>query len=339
MTQRVPAPGFVLLSVLIWGGMFSVSHHLYGAGIDAVNMTAIRYLICVAALVILVVAIEGRDKLRYDGMFRQLASLGMFGFVVFPFGTFIGLAHSDPAHAAVVAAMVPLITTFIRWLRDGVRPSMVMFAAVGVALVGASLVVTRGNFGSGWGYGEGLVFLGSVGWAVYTLGGSSHPELSPLRYTALTSLTALPVLVAVAAVADLGGAAQLPSAGVLADQWVGLLYVSFVSVVVAIVSWNTGVRRLGAPNAALFMNFVPIVALGISIAAGYQPVAEEYVGTVLVVAALIGVNLATRDIPARAASVHRRWGRRALAQECLVHAHVFERRLLSERPMPAFGLA
>ena len=63
---------------------------------------------------------------------------------------------------------------------------------------------------------------------------------------------------------------------------------------IAVVAWNAGVRRLGAANAALFMNLVPVTAFAIRIAGGYRPVAVELVGAALVVAALAGSNLALR---------------------------------------------
>jgi drug/metabolite transporter (DMT)-like permease len=61
-----------------------------------------------------------------------------------------------------------------------------------------------------------------------------------------------------------------------------------------VLAWNEGVRRLGAPNAALFMNLVPVVAFVIAIVRGYRPEAAELGGAALTVAALIGANLTAR---------------------------------------------
>jgi drug/metabolite transporter (DMT)-like permease len=55
------------------------------------------------------------------------------------------------------------------------------------------------------------------------------------------------------------------------------------------------VRRLGAPNAALYMNLVPVVAFVIEIFRGYNPDGGELAGAGLTVAALIGANLAARQ--------------------------------------------
>lgn len=292
--KRLPAPTFSLTAVLVWGALFAIASHLYAHGIDAFNLTAIRYGVGVLGFIALLIVFEGRGKLRYDGNFRELARLGTVGFVGFNLLAFVGLAHSDPAHAAIVVAMMPLLTSAVRWGRDGVKPPTATLVAIAVALVGAALVVTKGDISSGWGYGEGLVLLGVISWVFYTLGAADHPRLSPLRYTTLTAIPGLAVIVLATIIADAGGWQHVPATAALGDEWAGLLFMIVMAAVVAILAWNTGVRRLGAPNATLFINLVPVTALGISIAEGYQPVAAEYIGTALVIAALLGANLAAR---------------------------------------------
>jgi drug/metabolite transporter (DMT)-like permease len=67
-----------------------------------------------------------------------------------------------------------------------------------------------------------------------------------------------------------------------------------IGALAAVLAWNEGVRRLGAPNAALFMNLVPVVAFAIAIVRGYHPDGAELGGAALTVAALIGANLTAR---------------------------------------------
>jgi drug/metabolite transporter (DMT)-like permease len=292
--QRLPSPTFSLIAVLTWGAMLSIASHMYAHGIDAFNLTAIRYGIAAFAFLALLAIFEGKSKIRYEGKFRELATLGTIGFVGFNLLAFVGLAHSDPAHAAIMIAMMPLITAIVRWARDGIKPPTATLIAIAVALVGATLVVTKGQISSGWGYGEALVLGGVVGWVFYTLGAADYPTLSPLRYTTLTVVPGAIVILLATVVADLGGWQTLPTTGAIGDEWPGLLFVTVMAAIIAILAWNTGVRRLGAPNAALFINLVPITALVISIAEGYRPVAAEYIGTAIVIAALVGSNLAAR---------------------------------------------
>jgi drug/metabolite transporter (DMT)-like permease len=68
-----------------------------------------------------------------------------------------------------------------------------------------------------------------------------------------------------------------------------------IAAVVAVLAMNTGARRLGPANAALFMNLVPVVTFGVQIARGYQPLGVEIVGAVITVGALVAANLIVRE--------------------------------------------
>jgi drug/metabolite transporter (DMT)-like permease len=64
--------------------------------------------------------------------------------------------------------------------------------------------------------------------------------------------------------------------------------------VIAVLSWNSAVQRLGAPTAVLFNNLVPITAFVIAIAGGYAPNASELGGAALAIVSLAAVTLLNR---------------------------------------------
>ena len=105
-----------------------------------------------------------------------------------------------------------------------------------------------------------------------------------------------------------------PSGHDLAAAGPALGYIVIFGAVIAVLSWNTAVQRLGAPTAVLFNNLVPITAFVIAIAGGYAPNAYELAGAALAVAALAAVLLLNRAsapspaVPAAAARVERRLG-------------------------------
>ena len=142
----------------------------------------------------------------------------------------------------------------------------------------------------GFNVGDALVLGGVVSWVLYTLGAQRHPEFSPLRYTALTAPAGLLTILAVTAVADLSGWRSVPSLADLGAEWLGILYVIIVGGVIGVLSWNQGVRKLGPPVAALFMNLVPVTAFAVQIARGYEPAAGELIGAVITIAAIVAAN-------------------------------------------------
>jgi drug/metabolite transporter (DMT)-like permease len=98
------------------------------------------------------------------------------------------------------------------------------------------------------------------------------------------------------------GAEPLPTTHALEHAWLQLVYVVAFAAVLAVLAWNEGVRRLGAPNASLFFNLVPVVAFAIAVAQGYHPSGIELAGGLLTVAALVGANLAGRQAIRRPSS-------------------------------------
>ena len=265
---------------------------------DAYPLTTLRYALAAAIMLVLLAAVEGRQALRLDGRGWRLFGLGSLGFAGFNLLAFTGLEHARPQSAALIVALAPLVTALILWGRSGVRPARVTAVAMGVALIGVGLVISGGDPASiasgSIGWGDGLVFLGVVSFVLYTLGAAGHPELSPLRYTALTASLGWLTIAGATLAALAVGVVQMPSADDVTAVTPQLLYLAIPGAVVAVVSWNAAVGRIGAQNVALIGNLIPIVTFGVEIVRGYRPGSLEIVGAALTVGALAANNLLLR---------------------------------------------
>jgi drug/metabolite transporter (DMT)-like permease len=293
--SRIPAPLYSITAALAWGGMFPVADHAFGSGLDPFNLTAIRYVGASVIFVLVLLAIEGRGALRTEGRTRELLVLGSLGFAGFNLFAFVGLAHTEPQNAAIIVPTMPLVTLLVRWARDGARPDPATMTAIAVALAGVILVVTHGDparlSGS---FGDLLVLLGVVCFVLYTLGAARFEGWSSLRYTAISAPLGTLTIVVATVIADVAGWQTLPSGGDVGATVPEIAYVVVFGAVVAVVAWNLGVRLLGPATATLFITLVPVTTFAVRIAEGYSPGAAELIGTALVVAALIGANIASR---------------------------------------------
>jgi drug/metabolite transporter (DMT)-like permease len=221
----------------------------------------------------------------------------MFGILVF-----VGLARSVPSHGAVVMATMPLTSLFIRWVFDKQPPRWWAWAGGWTALVGVGFVSGAWSGGSSLHAntlaGDAIAWVGTLGWILYTRGQQKLPQLSVVEYTAYTAITALPGVCAVALAATLLGWAHLPSASGVTSVAPALAYIIAIGTVLAALLFNFGVRRLGATNGIVAINFVPISALIISAAMGHAPTASELFGTALVVVALLWLAFQMRNAAA-----------------------------------------
>ncbi|MFC4146527.1 DMT family transporter [Micromonospora mangrovi] len=290
---------FPLFAVLSWGVMFPVLASAL-TRVDPLNLTTVRYLLATAVLVALLLLREGPGALRSGGRAVEVVVLGVLGFAGFNVLTNLALGHAAPQQIALFVATVPLVTQLVRWVRDGVRPRPALLVVSLFALLGVGLVITRGRLDGLGQFGVGgLLMIGAVlGWAVYTHGASRFADWSPLRYTTLTAVAGTVTMLVASAVADRTGLQHAPAAADLVAVAPQLAYAVLVAAVLAVLAWNTGVRRLGAADAALFMNLVPVTTFVVQTARGYRPGVVELVGAALTIAALVAANLVTRSRPA-----------------------------------------
>jgi drug/metabolite transporter (DMT)-like permease len=285
-----------------WGAMFPIADSAI-EHVDPFHLTAIRYLIASIAFLLLLRAFEGARALRLDGRGLELFLYGSAGFAGFNLLAFAGLEHTTPEHAALIVATSPMITLFAAAALARKAPSKTTFGFALLALAGLLLVIGHGDpltvFEGGINGGDLLVFLGTVSFVGYTLGARRFGDWSALRYTALSAPLGTITVLAVTEIATLAGWYGAPSIGDVGAIWWQMIYVIAIGALAAVLCWNEGVRRLGAPNAALFMNLVPVVAFAIAIVRGYHPDGAELGGAAITVAALIGANLAARQETAR----------------------------------------
>lgn len=291
---------FPLISVVAWGAMFAVLAAALHR-VDISNLTTLRYALATAVFALLLVLREGWRALRPGRRLVEVAILGALGYGTFNLLLGLALGRTRPQNAALIVALTPLLTVLVRWARDRVRPRPATLALIGTALLGVALVITKGHPDLGSFGVADLMMLGSVtAWAIYTHGASRFGEWSPLRYATLTAAFGTVTVLLVTVVADLAGWQHLPSAGDVAAIWPHLAYVILIGTVLALLTWNVGVRRLGAANASLFMNLVPLVALGIAVVQGYRPGPVELLGLVITVAAIVTANAVARPRTATA---------------------------------------
>jgi drug/metabolite transporter (DMT)-like permease len=292
-----------LTAALAWGAMFPIAGPALERN-DAFHMTSFRDLVASAVFLAVLAAVEGRRALRTEGRARELWALGTIGFAGFNLLTYVALGHIRPQDAALIVATSPVITVLVLWALGSGRPRGAQLALTALAFVGVAIVISRGDparLGGSSALWELLVLGGVLGWTAYTLAAARRfPELSSLRYTALTSALGTVSLVGITAIVVLAGGVGTPSSGDYAAEWWRLLYVAGPAAVIAVLAWNDGVKRIGAANGSLFINLVPVVTFAIAIGQGYDPGPAELAGAALTIGALVAANVVARRPAAQA---------------------------------------
>jgi drug/metabolite transporter (DMT)-like permease len=288
-----------------WGGQFVVGKSAL-ATVNAFPLSTIRYAVASSLWLAVLAAVEGRSALAPGGRGLRLFGLGTLGFAGFNLLGFTGLAHARAESASLIVALAPLLTALVVWRRTRVRPSPATFGFLAAALAGVFLVLSDGHpgrvVGGSVGWGDGLVLLGVLSFVLYGLGAARMPELSPLRYTALTAALGWLSLAGATAVALGTGLVASPSAAGLWAVTPQLAYLALPGAFLAVLSWNAAIGLIGPQNTVLFGNLIPVTTFAIEIVRGERPGAAEAAGAALTVAALVANSLhARRASPASVA--------------------------------------
>jgi len=283
----------ILLAVLAWGGQapvtkFALEH------VDGYFLALTRSLLALPVFVVLLAWREGRAAFGYDGRLAAATFYGSLGFTGFALLFFVGVSHSLPEHAVIILSLQPALTALWQSAVRRRRPPAFTLACIALCVAGLMLVVTKGDVaatlaGGTW-FGDLLLFGAALCWMAYTAGVAKFAHWSPLRYTTLLAFPAAAVLVGASALAWLAGETHLPAPDQVVAVVPHMVFLVVVTAVIAGLAWNAGVRQIGALNALLLGNLVPVVTFVIRIAQGHHFLPVEYVGASLVIASLAANN-------------------------------------------------
>lgn len=291
---------FLLLALpaVAWGGMFHVAARVLPA-IDPYWLTLLRYAPTALCLFVLWRWREPSALAPAPGTGRAALLAGATGFGFFNFALYTGLALTTPEHGAIAMAMTPLLGVLLSWVLDRRPPATATVACIGMAVVGAMLVVGGGQHDTAAAtsglIGDGLALLGATAWAFYLRTARWFPGWSSLRFSVWTTASGTLAIAVGCLLLTPVGLAKAPNWSALGGLGGELAYLVLVGTLLALLLWNRGIAVVGPVNGALFMNLVPVSAFAIGVALGHRPSGIELVGTVLVLTALIGNNLTQRQ--------------------------------------------
>lgn len=283
-------------TTLSWGAMFPIAKNALST-LDAVHISLVRYGLASIILLSILAFSEGFRSLLPGKDVLKLWFFGSLGFAGFSILAFAGLAHTKAQHGAIIMAMMPLLSVLALWLLQGKRPALPIFGFIAMAFCGVVMVVTQGDLSSLQGGAllpSLVILLGATCWVVYTLGSSYVKNFSVLRYTALSAGLGSLTIVGIATTTNSLGITTLPdTATLLGIKW-ELTFLVLIAGVMAVFSWNFGIKALGPVNGVLFINLVPITAFSIEYLRGAQITHTEITGAITTIGALILCNLYSR---------------------------------------------
>ncbi len=227
------------------------------ADIGPLTLAAVRFLI--ASLIFAVLLQRHPPQERRLGNDRWLLlAMAFSGVVLFAPLLYLGLRFTTTVSATMINGFGPLITGLLATLliREPMNRRQVLGAIAGIAGIGILLLgsSTASRQALSLNVGD-LVIVGAVTlWGLYSvLGRRVMERRSALSATAFSAFLGLPFL-CLAAAWELQHIQFHATPRVL----LALVYIGIFPTVIGFLSWNAGVRRLGASGAMVFYNTLPL---------------------------------------------------------------------------------
>lgn len=191
---------------------------------------------------------------------RALLLVGFIGLFGFNYFFFVGLSKTSAINAALIAGLNPASTLLLSKyiLKTSITKAQV--AGIVMALFGVAFLILKGRIFSllhlQLNEGDAWILLANIIFALHNVWVKQHSgRLSNRHFTFLTNFFCLLGFVVLIPFLRIGPITTYPP-----EYWGAAIGMGGVGTALAYYFWNRGIAHLGAPQAGVFMNLVPLSA-------------------------------------------------------------------------------
>lgn len=240
----------VNIATIIWATNITLGRALR-ADIGPVTLTSIRVVVAALFFAWLLRRQLSRDLFR--GL-RLLILMALSGIVGFPILLYFSLHFTTAANAAIITAISPLATLPLAavMLRNRILPREIL--GMLISLLGVALIVGVGAITFGFNLGDTISIVDAVIWAFYSvIGRMAMRSRDALATTGAAFMIAVPMMLPLMAMEwAVTPPVWNPTVLLLA------VYIGVFPAAIALLCWNSGIRRLGPARAMAFYNTLPL---------------------------------------------------------------------------------
>ncbi|WP_332629000.1 DMT family transporter [Halalkalibacter flavus] len=289
----------LILATLFWAGNYVFGKYVV-AELTPVWITFSRWVLSLCILLPIAIFVEKPNWKKVRESWIPLLLLGLLGIIGYNIILYTALGYTSPTNAALISAVNPgfIVLFSVFMLKESL--SKVQVVGLFISLIGALIIIIQGNlfgiFQMEYNRGDLLMIGAVIVWTFYSIIGK-RISVPPITATAVSALLAMLVL------APFAFWEGLELTKVSSISIYGILYMFIFSSVCSFVFWNMSVRKIGASQAGVFLNLIPVFTALISLALGESILAEQILGGLLV---FIGVYLTSGMLGNRAAHIKKK---------------------------------
>lgn len=249
---------FPLLAVLVWTGNTLVTK-LASTAIEPAAITLYRWLLAGLILTPFLLRSVWRQRATVAAHWPKLAFLGFLGM-----GMYQGLAYeaaktTSAINMGVMVALMPLLSALLASLLAGEALSAARVGGAGLSLLGLVFLSTQGHPGA---LLDGAAHAGDALMLAAVASNALYGVLLKRWAVPLSTWQQLYVQIGFGVLMLLPFWWGAPASPITAQNAPLILYAGIPASIGAPFFWISGIKRLGAARASLFMNLLPIFVAG-----------------------------------------------------------------------------
>lgn len=298
--NRIPPVALLLIATILWGGNFVIGRAVAS---DLPPFTLAFFRWCVALIVFLPIIYPSlkREWPQIKKHWVIILVLGFTGVASFNTLVYIALHYTTSINASLMNMLTPVIIYILSFIflkeklnRNQIIGTVISFLGVMTIISNGSIkVLQHFTFNKG----DLIVIIAVVLWSIYSLLVKQYAKVLPGHSTFLVSI-------AVGIVMLLPFYIHETLTTTMIIHWSGtsifaVLYTGVLASIVAFIAWNTGVVKLGANRAGIYLNFIPVFATIFAVIfIGEKVLLSQVIGGLLVVAGVYwtGKKIMIKDL-------------------------------------------
>lgn len=297
-TSPLSAVALMLICAAVWGSVFPIAKPI----LEQMHPLSLAFWRFAIAGVCLLPYLFFMKRSGYPPLtlrpFLLACGFGILGAGGLNLGLFTGLQLTSAMNGALIMSLSPVFTALLGAAVSRKVPGGTLVFSLITGLLGVILVITQGDLqvllNIDFNRGDLMIFAGMLCWSVYTLATPWISQWMPVMAFTLLSMIAGALTIGLACLFSVDAHPWQELRNLPLTLQLSALYIGLFATVAGYLLWINGVRKLGASNAALFLNFVPGFSALLSELLG-QPLTDiQLMGMLIVMGGLLTPVLVKR---------------------------------------------
>jgi drug/metabolite transporter (DMT)-like permease len=275
--------------LLVFCALFWAGNYVFGSyviqDIPPIWITLLRWSLALLLLFPIARFLENPDWKAAMQSWKPLLAMGILGIIGYNLILYTALEYTSPTNAALVNSLNPAVIVLFSIFLLKERISLLQGVGFGISLIGVLIILTDGNllqlFHAKYNKGDLWMLLAILVWTLYSIMAKQLEQVPPITATAISALMGILILLPFC----LWHGIELQAVSSLALT--GIIYMALFPSIGSFIFWNLSVRAIGASQAGIFLNLIPVFTAIISLIVGENITLHQVQGGLLVIAGVL----------------------------------------------------